>query len=228
MKRRGTGWLLQARLKIPKAICTLFIVGVRIGICLLQPHNNGLGFATKGGTGFLVNGVESVLGSSIFGPFNDCFFLEDIFVIELLDHDREVLWLFRRQKLEGGNQMAFDDLVAVCKLRDDRSVLFNFLILEELRSDRGPHKNLNPVVSLERRSHLLVCNDINDVIDRSIWIPIEIVSSSFNSKNHGAIIINTSFGNNFVFVRIGSKVVFLFAFENSLKIVIIFFSTILG
>ena len=157
---------------------TTFILTVRF----LQPNNNWFCFTAKGSAGFFVNNVKGEIGTAFVSPLKDCLFLKSIFVIELLNHDWKVLGFLLAEKLQRGNQMSFDDLVSIGNLCSDRSIFLDFLVLEELRSDSRADKYVNLVVRLQRRSHLLVRNNLDNFTSRSRGILLKILAGALHSK----------------------------------------------
>mmetsp|Transcript_22702 Transcript_22702/g.53631 ORF Transcript_22702/g.53631 Transcript_22702/m.53631 type:complete len:220 (+) Transcript_22702:210-869(+) len=201
----------------------LFLVGVRVRIGFLQPDNQRFGFAAKGSSGFFVDGLDSIFGSPVFGPFDDSSLFECVFVVELLEHNGKVLGFFNGEKLQGANQMALDDLVAVNNLGNDRSVFLDLLVLEKLGCDGGTDKDLDLVVGLERGRHLLVGDHLGNITGRSIRILGKILAGALDGKFHCTFVVDTSLGSNLVVLRVDSKVAVFFLAEHRLLEVVFFF-----
>ena len=96
-----------------------------------------------------------------------------ILIVELLDEDRKVLGLVDTEKLERSNELAFHDELAVGESDDDRSVLFDLILLEELRRNGSANENVNLVVRFESRGHLLVRDKLDNLVSRRIRILVQ-------------------------------------------------------
>ena len=81
----------------------IFITALFVAVNLLKPDDNRLRFTAKQGPRLFVNDIESVLTTSFFGPCQDRLFVQSVFVVELLDHDGEVLRFVDANRLKRCN-----------------------------------------------------------------------------------------------------------------------------
>ena len=70
----------------------------------------------------------------------------------------------------------------VCDLLNDRCKFFDFFVLEEMRSKGSTDKDLDLIMRLESRSHLLVRHNLSNCIHSSIWILNQELLGALNSE----------------------------------------------
>mmetsp|Transcript_5084 Transcript_5084/g.14857 ORF Transcript_5084/g.14857 Transcript_5084/m.14857 type:complete len:423 (-) Transcript_5084:35-1303(-) len=210
----------------------IIFIALLLAVGLHQPNNDRLGIRTKGGALVFVDGIQGVIGTSIFGPLEDGLLLEGILVVHLLQHDGKVLRLVPGNEFQGGDQVALDDLVTVGDGRDGWCVLGDRLVLEEVVVDEGAHQDLDLVVGFERRCHLLVGDGLDDVIVGGVRVVEEELAGSFHGEQHGPFIVNASLGGNrrgiVVVAAAGKNVVLLLAEHGLLDVVLFAVIVVLG
>mmetsp|Transcript_11509 Transcript_11509/g.19146 ORF Transcript_11509/g.19146 Transcript_11509/m.19146 type:complete len:319 (+) Transcript_11509:56-1012(+) len=166
-----------------------FVIRIVFG---LEPDNERFSRTAKLSTSFLVHNLQGVIIATLISPLQNSLLFQSIFVKELLQKYRKVLWFLNAKSLQRSNQMTFHNGIGVGNGRDGRSELLDLLVLEELRSENRLDNNVNLIVGFESGSHLLVVDELSEIASRSVGVCRDPLLGGLHSKFQGAGIVNSN------------------------------------
>jgi hypothetical protein len=118
--------------------------------------------------------------------------------------------------------MTFHDSVRVGDPRDDRSILFNLLVLVEVGRESSENEDSNLVMRLESRSHLLVGDILDELVVCGISVLLDERLRGVNSKLESTIIVDNFGGiRAIIFIVIFIKFIVFLARKSILDVVLV-------
>mmetsp|Transcript_11641 Transcript_11641/g.24678 ORF Transcript_11641/g.24678 Transcript_11641/m.24678 type:complete len:388 (+) Transcript_11641:171-1334(+) len=164
-----------------------------------------------------INTFKGVVSPSLSSPLKDCVFLQDLFIKKLLQDNSKVLRLFCTQELACGDEVTLHNSLALGNLRNSGGVLFNLLLFEEVNCEGGTDENVDSVLRLQTRCHLLVNHFLSNGRRRCIRIVEEELFGGRDCKSHGIVIIHS-----FSWITVVIAIVIAFSTRDSILEVVVF------